>query len=70
MLKIDLKEPCYTCMFSNFQFDDFSGVAVLYCDRMPVCCIVDAYEHVTDTEKMTRNQNNDIFKMGVRHDGY
>lgn len=56
MLKIDLKEPCYTCTFSNFQFDDFSGVAILYCDRMPVCRIVDAYENVTDTEKKDEQQ--------------
>lgn len=51
MLKIDLKEPCYACTFSDIQFYKFSGVSILYCNKMPVCKIVDAYEHATNTKK-------------------
>lgn len=51
MLNIDLKEPCYTCTLSDIQFYKFSGVSILYCNKMSVCKIIDAYEHATDTKK-------------------
>lgn len=51
MLKIDLKEPCYTCQLSDIHFDEFLGASILYCNKMSVCKIVDAYERATNIEK-------------------
>lgn len=60
MLKIDLKEPCYTCKFSDIHFDDFSGASTLYCNKMPACKMVNELKHNADAEKkMSCKQNND-----------
>ena len=60
MLKIDLKEPCYTCKFSDIHFDDFSLASTLYCNKMPVCKMVNELKSNSDTEKMmSDNKSND-----------
>lgn len=60
MLEIDLKEPCYTCKFSDIHFDDFLGASTLYCNKMPVCKMVNELNSNADTdETMSRKQDND-----------
>ena len=60
MLKIDLKEPCYTCKFSDIHFDDFLGASTLYCNKMPVCKMVNELKSNADTEEtMSSKRDND-----------
>lgn len=60
MLKIDLKEPCYTCKFSDIHFDDFSFAPTLYCNKMSVCKMVNELKSNADTEEMMScKQDND-----------
>lgn len=60
MLKIDLKEPCYTCRFSDIHFDDFPGASTLYCNNIPVCKMVNELKSNADTEEtMSSKQDND-----------
>ena len=60
MLKIDLKEPCYTCKFSDIHFDDFPLAPTLYCNKMSVCKMVNELKSNADTEEtMSSKQDND-----------
>ena len=60
MLKIDLKEPCYTCKFSDIHFDDFSFAPTLYCNKMQVCKMVNELKINAQTEEtISIKQDND-----------